>query len=141
MTPDREKLNQACNAFYRLVRRVKRECWQRFLIGNDGANKGDITKVHSEDKNQYWKALQYTKSRTNRTSPALRGPNNKVAITMHDKEALVRAHAFPKPPIFEDNEYSPRQGSAHLSVSIETVAQVLFCQSIKKAPGPNIHNF
>ena len=139
--PDKKKLKQARNAFYRLVRRVKRECWQRFLIGDDGADKGDITKVHSEDKNRCWKALQYTKPRTNRTNPALKGPNNEVVITMHDKEALVRAHAFPKPSIFEGNRYSPGQGSAHLSVSIETVVQALFCQSIKKALGLNMHDF
>ncbi len=60
---------------------------------------------------------------------------------MYDKEAFIRAHAFPKPPVFEGNEYSPGQGSAYLSVSIETVAQALFCQSIKKAPGPNMYDF
>lgn len=60
---------------------------------------------------------------------------------MLDKEALVRAHAFPKPPTFEGNEYLPGQGSAHLSVSQDTVARTLLCQSVKKAPGPNMQNF
>ncbi len=57
---------------------------------------------------------------------------------MHDKETLVRAHPFFKPPIFADNEYSPGPRYAHLSVRIKTVAQALFCQSIKKVSGPNI---
>lgn len=60
---------------------------------------------------------------------------------MQDNEALVRAHAFPKPPLFDGNEYQPTQGSAHLFVTQEAVGKALLCQSIKKAPGPNMHNF
>ena len=78
---------------------------------------------------------------TNYTSHALKGLNNEFAITMRDKKALVRVHAFPKPAIFEGNKYLPGQTSAHLLTSIETVAQALFCQSIKKTPGPNMYNF
>lgn len=141
MTPNREKLKQARNAFYDLVQRVKIECWQKFLIRDEETEKGDTTKINLEDKNRCWKVLQYTKPRTNRTTPALKGPNNKVAVIMQDKEALVRSHAFPKPPAFQGNEYLPGQGSAYLSVNVETVAQALFCQSVKKAPGPNMHNF
>ena len=141
MTPSREKLKQARNAFYRLVRRVKRECWQKFLMGDEEIPEGNTAKTQPEDKNRCWKALQYTKPRTNRTTPALKGPNDEIAVTMHEKEALVRAHAFPKPPTFQGNEYSTGQGSAHLLVNVETIAQVLFCQSVKKAPGANMHNF
>lgn len=101
----------------------------------------DSIKTQPEDKNRCWKALKYTKPRINRTSPALKGPNNEVAVTMHDKEALVRAHAFPKPPAFQGNEHSPGPGSAHLFVHLETVAQALFCQSVKKAPGANMQDF
>ena len=60
---------------------------------------------------------------------------------MNNKKALVEAHAFFNLPIFEGNEYSPRQKSIHLLVSIEMIAQALFCQSIKKVPRPNIYNF
>ena len=60
---------------------------------------------------------------------------------MHEKEALVRAHAFLKPPKFQGNKYSPRQGFAHLLVNVETVTQVLICQSAKKTPGATMHIF
>lgn len=60
---------------------------------------------------------------------------------MQAKEALVRTHAFPKPPFSQANEYQPGQGFAYLSVTQETVARALLCQSIKKAPGPDMHNF
>ena len=141
ISPNRKKLKQARNAFYHIVRRVKRECWQNFLLGEEGLNKGDVAKIQPEDKNRCWKALQYTKPRTNCTTPTLQGPNNQMAVTMQDKEALVRSHAFPKPPVFQGNEYQPGQGSAYLSVNQETVARALLCQSVKKAPGPNMHNF
>lgn len=60
---------------------------------------------------------------------------------MQDKEALVIAHAFPPPPIFYGTEFKPKQGTAHASVKKDSVGKALLCQSIKKAPGPNMHNF
>ncbi len=69
------------------------------------------------------------------------GPNNEIAITMQDKKALVRIYAFPLPPSFYGMEYEPGQGTAHLSVTKDSVGKALLCQSIKKAPGPNIQNF
>ena len=104
-SPDREKVKQARNTFYHTVRRVKRECWQKFLLGEKELNGGDPAKKHPEDKNWCWKALKYIKPRTNCTTPALKDPDNQVAITMQDKEALVRAHAFPKPPKSQGNEF------------------------------------
>ena len=35
----------------------------------------------------------------------------------------------------------PQKGSAHILVTKDTVQKALFCQSVKKAPGPNLHNF
>ncbi len=69
------------------------------------------------------------------------GPNNEKATTMQAKEALVRSHAFPRPPIVDGVEYQPSQGAAYLSITKDTVRKALFCQSVKKAPGPNMHNF
>ena len=140
VSPNRENLKKAQNIFYRTVRRAKRECWQKFLLGEE-LQEGDPAKIHPEDKNRCWKALKYTKPRTNCTTLALQGPDNQVAVTMQAKEALVRAHAFLKAPASEGSKYQPGQGSAYLSVSQETVARALLRQSVKKAPGPNMHNF
>lgn len=60
---------------------------------------------------------------------------------MQAKEALDRAHAFPKAPASQGSKYQPAQGSAYLSLDQETVGRALLCQSIKKAPGPDMHNF
>ena len=60
---------------------------------------------------------------------------------MQDKEALVRVHAFPPPPVFYGTEYEPGHGIAHASITKNNVAKALLCQSVKKAPGPNMHNF
>ena len=49
-SPDREKLKKARNAFYRLVRKAKRKCWQRFLEGEE--NILDPAKIQLEDKNR-----------------------------------------------------------------------------------------
>ena len=139
VTPNREKLKQARNMFYRLVRKAKRECWQNFLEGKEETL--DPAKIRPEDKNRCWTALKYTKAKANSTTPALIGPNNEVATTMQEKEALVRAYAFPTPPVFCGAEYQPRQGVAHLSITKNSVGKALLCQSVKKAPGPNMHNF
>ncbi len=53
--------------------------------------------------------------------PALKGPNDEIAITMHAKEALVRAHAFPKPPMFPGREIRPAQGLGHTWITVELV--------------------
>ena len=71
----------------------------------------------------------------NRTTSTIKGPNNEVAVTMHDKEALIRVHAFSIPSAFQGNKYLPGPGSAHLLVNLQTLTKALFCQSVKKVPG------
>ena len=136
ITPNREKSKQARNAFYRIVRKAKRECWQNFL--KDKEESLDPTRIRLEDKNRCWIALKYTKPKSNNTTLALIGPNNEITVTMKNKEALVRAHAFPTSPVFYGIKYEPRQGTAHLSVTKNNVGKVLLCQSVGKASGPNI---
>ena len=132
-------MKQARNVFYRIVRKAKRECWQNFLEGTEKSS--NPAQIRPEDKNRCWIALKYTKPKANSTTPVLIGPNNEIAVTMQDKKALVRMHAFPPPPIFDGMEYKPVQGTAHSSITKDSVGKALSCQSIKKAPGPNMHNF
>ena len=49
ITPNREKLKQARNIFYRTVRKAKRKCWQNFLGGIEPSNPAQI---RPEDKNR-----------------------------------------------------------------------------------------
>ncbi len=60
---------------------------------------------------------------------------------MQLKEALVRAHAFPKPPVFLDREVRPAQSVAHAQISSKQVEKALFGQSTIKAPGLDKFNF
>lgn len=97
VTPDTVTLKQTRNLFYRVVRKAKRQCWQSFLQGeheDDNINKQEST------QDRCWTALRYTQPRQHQTTPSLKGPNSEIATTMQSKEALVRAHAFPKPPVF-----------------------------------------
>ncbi len=121
------------------MRKAKRECWQNFLEGIEESS--NPARIRLEDKNRYWIALKYTKPKSNSTTPALIGPNNEIAITMQDKEALVRLHAFSPSPIFYGTKYEPGKGTAHALVTKDHVGKALLCQFIKKAPGPNMHDF
>ena len=105
--PNREKLKQARNVFYRIVRKAKRECWQKFLEGIEESS--NLAQIRLEGKNRCWIALKYTKPKSNNTTPALIGPNNETAVTMQDKEALLRLHAFPPSPIFLRNRIQARK--------------------------------
>lgn len=105
ITSDREKPKQARNAFYRIVRKAKKECWQNFLKSIEELS--NPAQIWPKDKNRCWIALKYSKPKSNGTTPALIGPNNKIAVTMQDKEALVRLHAFPPLPTFVGIEYNP----------------------------------
>ncbi len=51
-----EELKKARNAYYHIIQKVKRECWQSFLQGQS-----DSTSVQDSDKNCCWTAFKYTK--------------------------------------------------------------------------------
>ena len=138
-SPNIEKLKKAQNAFYHLIHKVKRECWQNFLEGKEETL--DPGKTRPKDQNRCWIALKYTKPKTNSTTPMLIELNNERAVTVKAKETVVRAHAFPPPPIVYGVEYQPSQGFAHSSITKTIVGKAFFCQLVKKAPGPNMDNF
>ena len=92
-------------------------------------------------KDRSWTALRYTQPRQHQTTPALKGPNDEVAITMRAKESLIRAHAFLKLPIFPGQEIRPAQGLAHNWITLALVERAPFLQSTTKAPGPDKLNF
>lgn len=50
MTPNSEKLKQVQNTFYYIVQRVKRECWQKFLAGDDELDISDAIKSTQKTK-------------------------------------------------------------------------------------------
>ena len=132
-TLDREKLKQARNAYYRIVRKAKRECWQNFLEGTEESS--NPAQIRPKNKNRCWIALKYTKPKSNSTTPALIGLNKEIAVIMQDKEALVRVHAFLPSPVFYKTKYKPKQGIAHLLVTKDSVAKLFYASLLKKHRG------
>ena len=97
--------------------------------------------VQSLDKNRCWTALKYTKLQQFKTTPALKDPLGNIAISMKDKEAMVRKTAFPPPPKSTLREPRIPVGTAHLIITKEQVYSALIAQSTQKAPGPDKINF
>lgn len=125
ITLNREKLKQVWNAFYCIVHKDKRKCWQNFLEGiKESSNPAQI---RPEDKNWCWVALKYTKSKSNSIILALIGPNNKIAVIIQDKKALVRLYAFQPPLVFYKIKYKPGIRIAHVVVTKNNIGKALLC--------------
>lgn len=60
---------------------------------------------------------------------------------MQDKKVFLRVYAFFLSLPFYGVEYKTTQGTTHLSITKDNICKTLLYQSIKKAPGPNMHNF
>ncbi|RKF71444.1 hypothetical protein GcM3_102026, partial [Golovinomyces cichoracearum] len=57
-----------------------------------------------------------------------------IAVTIEEKEELIRKSAFPEPPA--DNSLCPviQVGNSHELVTLELVQKALFAPSVKKSP-------
>jgi hypothetical protein len=110
------------------VRRAKRECWEKYIQSVEG--------------DEVYKALRFTSPRMAATTPALRDENNKVAVTLREKEAMVRENHFPKPPPSAPYRL-PDEGSGQLyqTITDKTVEKAIFTQSVRKAAGLDRLNF
>lgn len=86
---NRAKLKKARNIYYRVIRKVKRVCWQKFLQGEDE----NTNLPEAGCKNRCWTALRYTKPLQFKTNPALKDGNGNIATSMKAKKLW---HA--KPP-------------------------------------------
>jgi hypothetical protein len=133
-----DRLKQARNQLYRTIHQEKRECWESFLKGPEKKELGD--RLGTQDSTRCWQALRYTKKRTETTTPVLRGPQDQIATTTEEKEALVHEVIFPPPPdLGPGKPVSP--GSEHRHISRTIVERALFGQAVQKAPGPDRLNF
>ncbi len=129
-----DKLKQARNTYYRIIRKAKRECWQNFLQGQDIAE-------GSHNKNRCWTAFRYTKPQQFKTTPALKDTEGRIATSMKEKEKLVCKAAFPSPPKSDHSEPIVTPGVAHQKVTKNVIYTALMTQSMSKAPGPDKINF
>ena len=86
-------LREARNDYYRTIRRAKRTCWETFLAGPT-----DASDHPREETARCWQALRFTKPEAVVITPTLKGPRGEVAVSISEKEALVRETAFPLAP-------------------------------------------
>ncbi len=107
-----EERKKARNAYYHIIRKAKRECWQNFLQGES-----NNMSIQSSDKNRCWIALKYTKPQQFKITPTLKDSFGNVATSMKDKETLVWKIAFPPPPKSSLREPRISAGTAHLSIT------------------------
>jgi hypothetical protein len=133
-----QDLREARNSFYRTIRRAKRECWQDFLMGNEGPSIKDRPDIG--DTARCWTALRYTTPRLNLATPTLEGSQGQVATTIEEKETLIRETAFPAAPE-ADLAQIAQPGVMHQPIGIEQVRKAIFSQSVQKAPGVDKLNF
>lgn len=135
-----EALRESRNHFYKVIRQAKRECWERYLTGPETEGTTGKDQFSPEESKRCWGALRYTTPRTSGTTPVLRGPQGQLATTLIEKEAMIRATAFPDAPDGGLGQPIP-QGIMHQSITEQRVHQALFSQAVQKAPGGDRINF
>jgi ribonuclease HI len=138
-TLDGSDHREARNTLYRTIRKAKRECWETFLGGSDQTKDS----LSPEDTARCWQALRYTgpKSKAMGATPTLIGPEGQVAITLAEKETLIREIAFPLSSNSDADTETIPQGKMHTEIKVEMVQRALFSQAIQKAPGVDRINF
>jgi hypothetical protein len=110
-----------------------------FLGGSDQTKDS----LSPEDTARCWQALRYTgpKSKAMGATPTLIGPEGQVAITLAEKETLIREIAFPLSSNSDADTETIPQGKMHTEIKVEMVQRALFSQAIQKAPGVDRINF
>ncbi len=134
----KEELKQACNLYYKTIRKAKWTCWQEFLQRKSQKSQPSSSII---DKNHCWTAFKYTKPIQFKTTSALKNTKRQVAVSMKAKETIVRKLAFPKPPTNLEEPHVKASGLAHVQVTQVVVFKALMTQVAAKAPGPNEINF
>lgn len=132
ISDENQRLREARNEYYRVIRKAKKQCWQSFLQ-DDAEVTSD--RIQQEDTDRCWTALRFTNPRAQATTPAMKKPNETMTVTMKDKEALIRTSTFSKSPQSIPRAERIERGTAHRSITAEAIRRALFGQAIKKTPG------
>jgi ribonuclease HI len=131
---NKTEVKVARNSFYITLRKAKRLCWQNFL-------QEDLEDNPTENQRRCWTALKYTSPRALSTTPAVKGNNGEVAITLEQKEELFLESQFPRVETSDIPESTiPQTGGLELFTD-QVIRDALFSLSTKKAPGPDRLNF
>ena len=122
--------------YRRALKKAKREYWSRFLLGEDDDDPGP-----QAESNRCQTALKYINPMSQNITLVFQNTHNKWAITMEDKEIIMRAKTFSKPLQSIGLEVKLGSKNTHLKIINEDVRKVLFEQLVKKVLGPTKLNF
>jgi hypothetical protein len=119
-----DRLRASRNGMKTEIGNAKREMWQNFLSNSQ--------------RDDVWRALEFTKPAMNMALPALRDESGNTATSIEEKRQMLMAHAFPLPPSdpCDDDIFKPA-GHFHKSISREIIAASIWGQASKKSPGPD----
>jgi hypothetical protein len=81
--------------------------------------------------------LRYTKPGGQQTTKTLKSRTGEVAESWESKAELIKEEAFPKPLKGMERKAREEGGEMWKNITNEDVREVLFDQSVKKAPGPD----
>ena len=115
------------NTYYRKIRKARDQCFENWIQGEEETyeptcqnllpeNTQLCRQIRNEENERCWKALQYTKEWTVNVTPALRGQDGAIAVTVEEKEEMVRAMNFPSPPMDDRPLPEKTLGSAYTKV-------------------------
>lgn len=120
------------NFYYYTVHEAIKECWAAFPQSADEVIGG---------RERYWTALRYTWPWTTSTTLALTDTKSRQAVTLEEKEEMIRNTTFPQEPADPGDPPPHLSGRAFRRVNEAIVQRLLFHQSQKKAGGPDRLNF
>jgi len=107
----------------KMIRQSKTEMWRKFLT--------------SATRDQVWQALRYTKPGGQQMTKTLRSRTGEVAESWEEKAELIKEEAFPKPLKGVERKAQEEGGEMWKKITDEDIREVLFNQSVQKAPGPD----
>src|SRR5690606_36798242 len=123
----RKKYKKARNAYFRLIRKSKKDAWDRFLAEAEGK--------------EVFTAFNYTKPRRTQRTPSLQSGEKEVT-TFEEKCELFREVMFPPPPTYNEEggerpSRSRREALQWENIRDEEVREAIFTSSLTKVPGPD----
>lgn len=94
-----------------------------------------------EENERCWTVLHYTKEWATTVTPALYDSDCSIAVTVEEKEEMIRSASSTAPPVDTQKTPASYSGTAYKMVTEKILQQALYQQYIKKAPGPDQINF
>ncbi|KAI0998333.1 hypothetical protein K3495_g9862 [Podosphaera aphanis] len=92
-------------------------------------------------KGRCWTVLWYTKEWATTVTPVLRSSDGTIAVTIEEKEDMIRKASFSIPPVDNQEFPAPSPGATYEDVTEKLVRQAFYHQCVKNSPDPDRINF